>query len=479
MMRRVRSKWVWAAVPVILAILLGVLAYRPALLCPLPSPQAIRARALAPSSFILDRNGRVLYEIIDPDAGPHRPLNLEQVPAALREAVIATEDASFYRNPGVDLRAIARALWLNLRSGQIVSGGSTITQQVARNLLLEPERRAERSWGRKLHEALLAYHVTRVLSKDEILALYLNETYFGHMAYGVEAAARAYFDKPAAQLDLAECALLAGLPQAPSTYDPFADLEAAQARQRTVLGLMVRAGFIDLAQAEQAGAEPLQLRGSRLSIQAPHACLLVRDQASQILGEDQVRRGGLRIYTTLDLDLQRQAEAHVARHLQALNQPQGGLPGHNVRNAAAVALDPHSGAVRTLVGSPDYFDARIDGALNAAYALRQPGSALKPLTYAAAFERGYGPATIMLDVRSAFTTREGTPYVPQNYDRIYHGPVSLREALACSYNVVAVKLLDRIGIDALPDMAHRVGIESLSDQERQGLALTLGSAEVR
>ena len=479
-MRLTRSRRLIAGIILVLGVgSVGLLVYYPGLFLPLPTAQAIRGRALAPSSMILDRNGQLLYEIIDPHAGLHRPLGLQEMPPALRQAIIATEDSSFYSNPGVDLKGIVRALWTNLRSGRVLSGASTITQQLARNLLLAPSERYERSWSRKLRESLLAYHMTRVLSKDEILALYLNETYFGNLAYGVEAAAWAYFGKPVSQLDLAECALLAGLPQSPEAYNPLSNLPAAKARQRIVLELMVKAGYITRTEAELAHSEPLRFASQLFSIEAPHFCMLVREELIRLLGEDAVRRGGLRVYTTLDLGLQRAAEAHVRQHLEQLNKPDKGIPGHNVHNAAVVVLDPDDGAVRVMIGSPDYFDAQINGAVNAALALRQPGSALKPLTYAAAFARGYSPASMIADVRTSFLTREGAPYVPINYDYRFHGPVLLRQALACSYNVVAVKLLDRIGIEALTSTARELGISTLDQTERQGLALTLGSCEVQ
>ena len=467
------------AVPVLIVILVGLLVYRPALFLRLPTADSIRQRALAASSLILDRNGQLLYEMMDPHVGSHQPVRLEDIPVSLRQAIIATEDASFYENPGVNPWAILRALWINLRRGEIASGGSTITQQVARNLLLDASERYQRTGWRKLREAALAYHMTRTMTKDEILLLYLNETYFGNMAYGVESAARAYFGKPVGQLDLAECALLAGLPQSPAAYNPLTDLPAAKKRQRVVLDLMVKARYIGSDQADLAYREALQFASTPFDIEAPHFCMLVREQVVRYLGEERVRAGGLRVHTTLDLDLQRKAEQHVNRHLAKLNESTRDLEGHNVRNAAVLALDPQDGAVRVMVGSPNYFDADIDGAVNATLSLRQPGSAIKPLTYAAAFERGYSPATMATDVRTSFLTREGTPYVPVNYDRVYHGPVSLRQALASSYNVVAVKLLDEIGIDALASMAARLGITSLDQTERQGLALTLGSCEVQ
>jgi 1A family penicillin-binding protein len=455
------------------------LLYRPALLLPLPDAATLRSHQIAPSSVILDRQGRVLYRILDPHIGLQQATRLEEVPLALRQAILATEDLTFYDNPGVNLRAIARALWLNLRSGAIVSGGSTITQQLARNLLMAPEERYSQTWQRKAKEALLAYHLTRSLPKDAILELYLDQIYFGNMAYGVTAAARAYYGKPVAQLDLAEGALLAGLPQAPALYDPLTNLPAAKARQEIVLGLMVKAGFITATEAELAAREPLHFASSPFTIEAPHFVMGVRQLAGQLVGEEVLLQGGLTIHTTLDLNVQHAAEEVVRRQMAALARPAPGLPDRNARNAAVVVLDPATGAVAAMVGSPNYFDARSDGAVNAALALRQPGSALKPLTYAAAMERGLTPATVMADVRTAFATREGTPYVPLNYDQRFHGLVSLRQALACSYNVVAVRVLDQIGIGALPDMAMRLGITSLTDSDRHGLALTLGGVEVQ
>jgi penicillin-binding protein 1C len=431
----------------------------------------------APSSVIVDRHGERLYELMDPHSGAQRAIPLEEMPLHLRQAVIATEDASFYRNPGFSPPAILRALWLNLRQGEIVSGASTITQQVARQMLL-PEERYEQSLGRKVREAWLAFRLTRTLAKDEILALYLNESYFGNLAYGVEAAARAYFAKPAAELNLAESAMLAGLLQAPAAYNPLTHPEAARERQATVLALMARAGYITAEAASLAAREPLRYGSAHLGIRAPHFVMLVREELERILDEEALSQGGLTIRTTLDWGLQQEAELQVRRHLAKLNQPTSENPGHRVRNAAVVALSP-DGAVQVMVGSPAYFDASIDGAVNAALALRQPGSALKPFTYAAAFERGLSPATVISDVRTSFQTAEGESYVPINYDHIFRGPVSLREALGSSYNVVAVRVLDRIGPQALADMARRVGIDSLSHPERQGLALTLGGGEVR
>lgn len=447
----------------------------------LPTPERLRARAALGSTRILDRQGKLLYELPDPLSGRQRPVPLSAIPLALRQATIAIEDTSFYQNPGLDIRGIARAAWADLRSGDLVAGGSTITQQLARGFLLDPELARQRTLARKLREAALALKLTASYPKDEILELYLNQSYYGGRAYGVEAAARHYFGKPARDLDLAECALLAGLPQAPSRYDPLLNLAAARARQADVLAAMQRAGAISAQQASQAQAEPLQFAAGDPTPRAPHFVNYVLDQLESQLGADVVARGGLTITTTLDADLQDAAQASLRHQIALLATPRNGGPDHRVRNGAVLVLDPRDGAILTMVGSPDFADTRSQGQVNAALALRQPGSAIKPLTYAAAFEHGWTPASQVLDIPTTFQTREGRPYAPQNYDRTFHGPLLLREALATSSNVSAVRLLDAIGVPALLDMAARLGIRSLGDAAgagRYGLALTLGGGEL-
>ncbi|RME42986.1 MAG: PBP1A family penicillin-binding protein, partial [Caldilineae bacterium] len=459
-----------------------------ALLVDLPHPDQLYRRTAAPSTNIYDRHGVLLYRITDPHQGYHTPLALDDIPPACREATIATEDASFFTNPGFDTRAMLRALWSNVRRRRIVSGASTITQQLARNLLLSPAERTEISLKRKLREIILAWRITRAYSKEEILTLYLNETYYGNLAFGLEAAANTYFGKHAAELDLAECALLAGLPQSPSRYNPLEDLDAARARQADVLRLMVEHGFLSPQEAEQARREKLQFAAVPFPIEAPHFVMYVRGQLERRFGLEALYTQGLQVYTTLDLDIQRAAQRAVQYRLDELAQPEGSLPPRNVRNAAVVVLTPRTGEVRAMVGSPNYFDPRIDGNVNAAVALRQPGSSIKPITYAAAFDpalaRRYGyapltPATMMMDVRTAFVTREGRPYVPQNYDHRWRGPVLLRQALASSYNLVAVKVLNHIGLEAMTALARQLGITTFDDADRFGLALTLGGGEVR
>ncbi len=481
---RHRSLRVALAVFCSLTLMAGLVVYV-WLLADLPPLDDLHGYAAAPSSKVYDRYGRLLFEMPPPHTGRHSPVPLREIPEALRQAIVATEDASFYRNPGVDTWAIVRAAWINLRGGEILSGGSTITQQLARNLLLSPDERYERTLTRKLREAVLAWRIARHYSKDEILELYLNEIYYGNMAYGVEAAAQAYFGKHVRDLDLAECAMLAGLPQAPEYYNPLENLKEARGRQATVLGLMVRHGYLTEEEARRAEKEKLYFAAAPFEIHAPHFVMYVRGLLERELGLERLEQGGLHIYTTLDLDLNETARDIVRYRLarlaecngQARNCPPGG---HNVRNAALVALDPETGEILAMLGSPDYFSARIDGAVNGTTALRQPGSSIKPITYAAAFgQGGLTPATMMLDLRASFVTREGASYVPLNYDLQFRGPVRLREALASSYNVVAVKILDTIGVGTMTDLARRLGITTLDDPDRLGLAVTLGGGEVR
>jgi len=477
-----------AAISAILMALVAIGAVR-WLTVDLPSPDRLYERASAPSTRIYDRDGRLLYEIRDPHGGTHTPVPLDEIPQACISATIATEDASFYTNPGVDFWAIARALWINMRGGEILSGGSTITQQLARNLLLSPQERVEISLERKLRESILAWRLARTYTKDEILTLYLNETYYGNLAYGLEAAANTYFAKSGADLDLAECALLAGLPQTPALYNPLENPQAAQERQGVVLGLMVKHGFIDSQEASLATRENLRFASIPFPIEAPHFVMYVRGQLEREFGLEVIHTQGLRVYTTLDLDAQEATERIVRRRLAQLANTYPDQPARNVNGAAVVVMSPNTGEVLAMVGSPNYFDPRIDGAVNAAIAVRQPGSSIKPVTYAAAFDptrpRPLTAATMMVDTRTVFVTREGDPYVPRNYDRRWRGPVLLREALASSYNLIAVKVLEHVGIEEMTALARAMGITTFDEAgasqsgERFGLALTLGGGEVR
>jgi len=459
----------------LLAVILVVSTLPAALLCAvivdLPDPFRLAEAIPKPSTLILDRNGVVLYEALPEGSGRRVPVALTDIPVYLRLATMATEDADFYKHHGLDLRAIARAVYYNVRYRRVVSGGSTITQQLARNLLLREER-TDRTLRRKIREGLLALLIESRYSKDEILELYLNSTFYGRQSFGVAAAAYSYFGKPVSSLDLAECAFVAGLAQAPAVYDPD-NGDAWRARQRAVLGLMERHGFVSAEAAEEAAREPLDFVPRVHQIRAPHFVMYVREQINSLFGAGAFESYGLQVHTTLDVNAQERVQDLIHEHLEALNRKTA----VRVENAALVALDVSSGAILLMIGSPNYFDDSISGSVNAALALRQPGSAIKPITYAAAFERGYTPATVMADEQTTFFTSEGEAYVPLNFDRTFHGLVSLREALASSYNVVAVKVLDQIGLPAMLNMAARLGITTL-DSEELGLATTLGGGEV-
>jgi penicillin-binding protein 1C len=476
-------KRIWIPLLVIFLLAAATLGIRAWLFVDLPSLDTLASNLSAPSTKILDRNGRLLYTISDPHAGQHTPIALSEIPLACRQATIATEDANFYSNPGVDVVAILRAVWINARGGEVLSGGSTITQQLARNLLLSPQERTQRTLTRKLRESILAWRLARAYTKDQVLQLYLNEANYGNLAYGIEAAAQTYFSKHAGELDLSECALLGGLPQLPAAYDPLANPQAARDRQMVVLDLMTKQGYITAEDARLAKAETLHFAAVPFPIQAPHWVMYVRAWLEDHFTPEEIYREGLVVTTTLDLDWQNAAQDIVRRRLDELRNPGDNAPSRNVNNAAVIALDPRTGEILTMLGSPDYFDLGISGAVNATLALRQPGSSIKPITYAAAFDPRrddvYTPATMILDVRTSFTTKEGDPYVPRNYDLRYHGPVLVREALASSYNLPAVKTLDHVGLDTMIRLARQMGISTFSDSGRYGLALTLGGGEVR
>ncbi|MEQ8675863.1 MAG: PBP1A family penicillin-binding protein [Aggregatilineales bacterium] len=453
------------------------------LLRDLPSIGDLETGLALPSTRIYDRNGTLLYEISEPEQGRNTALTIDQIPQHCINATIATEDANFYSHPGVDIAGITRAVWINVRGGEIIAGGSTITQQVARNLLLDPEQRAERTVRRKLREMILALELQTAYSKDEILELYLNQSYFGNLAYGIDAAARAYFGKSATNLSLSECALLAGLLQNAAAYDPLTNLEASQARQAVVLGLMAQNGYITEQEADVAMNDTLQFAATPYPIEAPHFVMAVWTQLARDY-PDALYTDGLDVVTTVDLNWQNIARDIVQRQLDYLNHPALGdrVPA-NANNAAVVAIDPYTGQILTMLGSPDYFDESIDGAVNATLALRQPGSALKPFTYAAAMnpqlEEPYTASTMILDVATPFVTRRLESYTPANFGLVEHGPVLVREALASSFNIPAVVALEHVGIDRLVDLVTDAGITTLANNTDVDLSITLGGGEVR
>ncbi|MDO8690208.1 MAG: transglycosylase domain-containing protein, partial [Dehalococcoidia bacterium] len=334
-----------------------------------------------------------------------------------------------------------------------------------------PEERSSQSLARKLGETILACRLNARRSKDQVLERYLTRVYYGRLAYGVEAAARTYFGKSARDLDLAEAALLSGLPQSPARYDPLSHLEAAKQRQAVVLSRLRDEGYVSEEQAEAALQEPLRLAEVPFPIHAPHFVAYVRQWMEKNLPPEALDHGGLKVYTTLDLDLQITAEDLARRNLARLRD-------HNASDVALVATEVASGEILAMVGSADYFDASIDGEVNMALAPRQPGSALKPITYAVALGQGYTAATPLLDVPTNFLTRLKQPYSPNNYDATFHGPVSVRYALASSFNVPAVRVMNEVGVDSVLRLAWDLGITTLSDANRYDLSLTLGGGEV-
>lgn len=459
-------------------------------------------------------NPILIYEVIDPLGGDRQWLPLSQIAPHLVNGTVVIEDKSFWTNQGFDLEGIGRAFYEYVLQGGSVQGGSSITQQVVKNNLIEPERRVVGAdvgfddYQRKIEEVLLAQKISQSYTKEQILEWYLNTNFYGNLAYGIEAAARVYFNKPAAELTLPEAAMLAAIPQSPA-LNPIDNPEEAKVRQELVLDSLFREGYISREELVAAKFSPVTVSAGieqRFDIIAPHFALYVRHELEQRFGPELVLRGGLRVYTSLDLTMQGQAEcvarAHVARLSGNLD---AGLPAdelancpalqflpnlrlatagidHQVNNAALVALDPRTGEIKAMVGSLDYWNETIDGSFNvAADGLRQPGSSFKPFTYITALSQGYNAATMVLDVETDFgTPYNGVAYVPQNYDNRFHGPMRMRTALGNSFNVPAVQVMSWVGVDNVIRTAHSMGLTSLDGPAGSyGLSLTLGGGEVR
>ncbi len=448
----------------------------------LPKPERIFERNVVESTKIFDRTGAILlYEIHGEEKRTSIPL--AEVPAYVIHATIVAEDSNFYSHHGVDAGGIIRAILKNLVRGTIVQGGSTITQQLIKNSILT----GERTWSRKFKELALALVLEQKYSKDTILELYLNQIPYGSNAYGIAAAAEIYFNKKADQLTIAEAATLASLPKAPTYYSPFGShKETLIARRNWVLKEMYTQGYITQDTLDRANSETPAFSLQKTAIRAPHFVMLVRESLNQTYGETFVERGGLKVITTLDWKLQEEAEKNVREGAERNEKSVG------AKNASLVALDPRTGEILAMAGSRDYFDLANDGNVNVALRPRQPGSAFKPFVYAAAFEKGYTPDTVLFDAPTEFNPRcapDGTPreplkkdekcYHPQNYDETFRGPVTLRQAIAQSLNVPSVKLLYLAGLRESIDVAQRFGISTLTDPGRYGLSLVLGGAEVK
>lgn len=431
----------------------------------LPQVNQITQRKQPLTTKILDRNGKLLYSIYKDENRTLIPLS--KVPASMKLATISIEDRDFYTHYGLSPRGILRALKEN-SEGNRIQGGSTITQQLVKMTLLTPEKTLKR----KIREAMLSFLVEKTYTKDEILEMYLNQVPYGGSTYGVEEASKRYFGKSAEHLNLAEAAFLAGLPQSPSHYSPFGNSpELAYGRQREVLRRMVEDGYITQEQADRARQEPLTFQPNATDIQAPHFVMYVKEMLAQLYGEELVNQGGLEVRTTLDFDLQKQTEEIITKEMELLAKLR-------ISNGAALVTNPTTGEILAMVGSKDYFDIEHDGQVNVTMRPRQPGSSIKPVTYAVALEQGQTPSTLIADEPITFQITGAPPYSPKNYDGRFHGNVTMRESLGSSYNIPAVKTLAAIGVSNMIDQAEAMGISTWQDRNRFGLSLTLGGGEV-
>jgi penicillin-binding protein 1C len=450
----------------------------------IPDLSAFEARKVVQSTKIFDRTGQVLLYDIHSDA-KRTVIEFDKISVYIKNAAIAIEDTEFYQHMGIKPSSIVRAVLSNITPGSgTKQGGSTITQQVIKNSVLTKDR----TITRKIKEWVLAIKLEKILSKDQILSTYLNETPYGGSVYGVEEASKTFFGKSAENVTLAEAAYLGAIPQAPTFYSPYGpNKESLKARQRLVLQKMLENGFINEEEYQQATNENvIFLEKSSTGMRAPHFALYVKDYLIQKFGEDAVEENGMKVITTLDYTMQEKAEKVVANFAPTLEST------FSASNTAMIAINPKNGDILTMIGSRNYFDKKIQGNFNITTAYRQPGSTFKPFVYATAFTKGYTPETILFDVKTEFSTKctvEGKPtnpsddiekvcYSPDNYDGIFEGPETIRTALAHSRNIPAVKALYLVGIKESIDTAETMGITSLKDPGRYGLTLVLGGGEV-
>ncbi|MFZ5376554.1 MAG: transglycosylase domain-containing protein [Patescibacteria group bacterium] len=464
--KRKERRQILISILLTVAIVLSAWLTYDAIFADLPAASELKNREQVVTTKIYDRHGELLYRIYKDE---NRTLvKLKDISPHMINATIAIEDKSFYRHNGFDLKGIVRAFVANVRGDKIEQGGSTITQQLVKNRLLTTEKTVRR----KLRELLLSVIVEATYSKDEILEMYFNQVPYGGSTYGVEEAAWRYFNKSAKDLTLAESALLAGLPAAPSVFSPYGpNPELAYQRQHEVLRRMVEDGYISTEQAETAAQEKITFRTDTIDIKAPHFVMYVKKLLAEKFGEETLTQGGLEVYTTLDLELQENAQKIVSEEIASLTRLR-------ISNGASLVTNPRTGEILAMVGSADYFDFAHDGQVNVVLRERQPGSSIKPLTYAVAMEKGQNPSTIIDDAPITYKLVGSPPYSPKNYDGKYHGKVTLRESLASSYNIPAVKTLAAVGVDNVIDKAEALGIDTWQDRKRYGLSLTLGGGEV-
>ncbi len=431
----------------------------------LPSPDRLISPNQPLTTEFYNRNGKLLYKLYE--CRNRSLVQLSELPKYLIDATIAIEDKKFYKHSGIDLEAIARA-FIHNSTNHTQEGASTITQQLIKNALLTPEK----TYTRKIKEVILSLWTESKYSKREILQMYFNEAPYGGPTWGIKAASDAYFGKEPKDLNLAESAFLAGLPASPTEFSPYGTHpELGIERQKQVLSRMVEEKVISQSQQQEALAQILDFRPPHDNIRAPHFVFYIKDILSAKFGPRVVSQGGLKIYTTLDLDLQQQVE-------KILSDEVNNLSSLNVQNGAAMVINPKTGEILAMVGSKNYYDPKF-GNFNATIALRQPGSSIKVVTYATAFKQGFSPGNTVLDAPVNFKDEWGNSYSPVNYDGSFHGPVSIRQALGSSLNIPAVKMLATVGLDNMIQTAKDLGITTFTDPKRYGLSLTLGGGEVR
>jgi penicillin-binding protein 1C len=437
----------------------------------LPSPGKLIEAQSDNSTRIYDRNGIPLYSVYENVNRSY--VKLDKIPKTLQNATIATEDKDFYKNQGFSVTGYIRGLILNPILHQTLAGGSTITQQLVKNVLLG----SERTIPRKVKELVLSIQVDKKYSKDQILEMYLNDVPYGGSSIGVEAASESYFGKKVNELDLAQSAMLAGLPQAPSVYSPYTGNKYYIGRTKQVLDAMQRQKYITKTEHDKAYAEVQKFTFAQrdsTSMKAPHFVIYVKQILAQQFGEAAVESGGLQVTTSLDYGIQKQAEDIVKKEVSKLKV-------YHATNGAAVVTSPKTGEVLAMVGSADYFDTKNDGNFNVALANRQPGSSLKPIMYATAFQKGYTAATMVMDAKTDFPNGSGGTYTPVNYDGKFRGPVQLRYALGNSYNIPAVKMLARTGVKDVMQQGYEMGIQNWNPtpdaMKSVGLSLVLGGRE--
>ena len=466
-MWRIIKKILTFIITVLFLCLIGIILLGLYYIKDIPDPQQILKGGFKESTKIYDRTGNVLLYQIGEER--REVIDINQLPSYVKWATISAEDAEFYYHPGIDAMAILRSIWADIRHQALVQGGSTITQQFVKNAILSPEK----TFSRKIKEIALSIWLELRFSKDQILGFYLNQIPYGSNAYGIESASRNFFNKSSQDLTLGQASLLSALPQRPTYLSPFGQHKnELKSRQEYILDRMASAGYITKDQAKKAKEEQIAFHAGGGTILAPHFVFYIKEYLEKVYGPERVEQGGLRVITTLDWRLQQKAQEILTAQAKKNEKK------YHANNSALVALDPKTGQILSMVGSRDWFDDAIDGKVNVALRLRQPGSSFKPIVYSKLFERGFGAESLIFDLKTTFRTRAGQHYTPRNFTGKFHGLVNMRTALGQSLNIPAIKSLYLVGIPDTIALAKQMGITSINP-DRVDLALVLGGAEVR